>query len=59
MFNNFEMKVIGLHFPSIHFVDNTLPIADGDQREIDHNTKVTTNKSKRISEMFHNCILNK
>jgi len=32
---------------------------DGDQREFDHKTKVITNESKRISQMFHNCALNK
>ena len=31
----------------------------GDRREFNHKTKVITNESKIISEMFHNCALNK
>jgi len=34
-------------------------VADGDQKEFDHKTKVITNESKIISKMFHNCVLNK
>jgi len=33
--------------------------SDGDQREFDHKQEVITNESKRVSEMFHNCALNK
>jgi len=33
--------------------------SDGDQRELDHKKEVITNESKRVSEMFHNCALNK
>jgi len=32
---------------------------DGDQREFDLETKVTTNGNRIISEMFHSCALNK
>jgi len=34
-------------------------LTDGDQREFDHKTKVITNENRIISEMFHNCALNK
>jgi len=33
--------------------------ADGDQREFDLETRVTTNGNRIISEMFHSCALNK
>ena len=33
--------------------------ADGDQREFDLKTRVTTNGNRIISEMFHSCALNK
>jgi len=39
-----------------------LPIkddADGDQREFDLETRVTTNGNLIIPEMFHGCVLNK
>ena len=32
---------------------------DGDQREFDLETRVTTNENMIISEMFHSCALNK
>ena len=32
---------------------------DGDQREFDLETRVTTNGNRIISEMFHSCALNK
>jgi len=34
-------------------------VADGNQKEFDHKTKVITNENKIISKMFHNCALNK
>ena len=33
--------------------------ADGDQREFDLETRVTTSGNRIISEMFHSCALNK
>ena len=36
-----------------------LPTADGDQREFDLETRVTTNGNIIISEMLHSCALNK
>ena len=33
--------------------------SDGDQREFDLETRVTTNGNRIISEMFHSCALNK
>jgi len=32
---------------------------DGDQREFDLETRVTTNRNLIIPEMFHSCALNK
>ena len=32
---------------------------DGDQREFDLETRVTTNGNRIISKMFHSCALNK
>jgi len=32
---------------------------DGDQREFDLETRVTTNENRTISKMFHSCALNK
>jgi len=37
----------------------TLKDADGDQREFDLETRVTTNGNLIIPEMFHSCALNK
>jgi len=39
--------------------DNRIAYADGDQREFDLETRVTTNRNRIISEMFHSCALNK
>jgi len=36
-----------------------LKTADGDQREFDLETRVTTNGNIIISEMLHSCALNK
>jgi len=38
---------------------NSWESADGDQREFDLETRVTTNGDRIISEMFHSCALNK
>ena len=39
--------------------DGTGGGSDGDQREFDLETRVTTNRNRIISEMFHSCALNK
>jgi len=36
-----------------------LNVVDGDQREFDLETRVTTSGNRIISEMFHSCALNK
>ena len=38
---------------------NSKHSGDGDQREFNCKIRVITNESKIISEMFHNCTLNK
>ena len=43
--------LVSVHVTSAH--------GDGDQREFDLETRVTTNGNIRISEMFHSCALNK
>ena len=40
-------------------VQRKLHSGDGDQREFDLETRVTTNGNIIISEMFHSCALNK
>jgi len=40
-------------------IDSLAEPADGDQREFDLETRVTTNGNIIISEMFHSCALNK
>jgi len=42
-----------------HGYDDTGELSDGDQREFDLETRVTTNENRTISEMFHSCALNK
>ena len=41
------------------FLEENLRTGDGDQREFDLETRVTTNGNRIISEMFHSCALNK
>ena len=46
------------HSKEMHAATTPLP-ADGDQREFDLETRVTTNGNRIISEMLHSCELNK
>jgi len=41
------------------FLEENLCTSDGDQREFDLETRVTTNGNIIISEMLHSCALNK